>query len=205
MILVQIWKSQKSGFFCTNWTNYQLYGIDLLFLTFIYFLNLVALGLGWQKLTGSVSVLLRLSCSAACGILLPHPGIEPMSPALQGRFLTTGPQEKSFLLFPDSDLKIYTPYPFLQIRNILRIYSFIPFFLINSEHTYCVHSKSLSHVLLSATLSTVAARLLCSWYSPGKNTWVCCHTLLQGILSTQGSKPALLHLLSWQWVFFFYH
>ena len=31
-----------------------------------------------------------LSCSAACGILVPWPGIEPECPALEGRFLTTG-------------------------------------------------------------------------------------------------------------------
>ena len=29
------------------------------------------------------------------GILVPQPGIEPMTPALQGRFLTTGPPGKS--------------------------------------------------------------------------------------------------------------
>ena len=32
----------------------------------------------------------RLSCPEACGILIPGPGIEPVSPALQGGFLTTG-------------------------------------------------------------------------------------------------------------------
>ena len=31
-----------------------------------------------------------------CGILVPQPGIGPMSPALKGGFLTTGPPEKSF-------------------------------------------------------------------------------------------------------------
>ena len=31
----------------------------------------------------------------ACGILAPRPGIEPVSPALEGGFLTTGPSEKS--------------------------------------------------------------------------------------------------------------
>ena len=34
--------------------------------------------------------------------------------------------------------------------------------------------------------------------SPGKNTGVGCHTLLQGIFPTQGSNPRLLHLLPWQ-------
>lgn len=36
-----------------------------------------------------------LSCSAAGGFLVPWSGIEAMSPALQGRFLTPGPQGKS--------------------------------------------------------------------------------------------------------------
>ena len=36
-------------------------------------------------------------------------------------------------------------------------------------------------------------RLLCPWDSPGKNTEVSCHLLLQGIFPTQGSKPGLLH------------
>ena len=40
----------------------------------------------------------RLSCPAECGILVPQPGIEPMSPALQGTYLTTGPPGKSHTL-----------------------------------------------------------------------------------------------------------
>ena len=36
-----------------------------------------------------------LSCPVACGILVPRPGIEPVSPALEGRFSTTGPPGKS--------------------------------------------------------------------------------------------------------------
>ena len=34
--------------------------------------------------------------------------------------------------------------------------------------------------------------------SPGKNTGVGCHSLLQGIFPTQGSNPSLLCLLHWQ-------
>ena len=37
----------------------------------------------------------RLSAPAACGILIPRPGFEPVSPALVGRFLTTEPPGKS--------------------------------------------------------------------------------------------------------------
>ena len=36
-------------------------------------------------------------------------------------------------------------------------------------------------------------RLLCPWDSPGKNTEVVCHFLLQEILPTQGLNPGLLH------------
>ena len=42
------------------------------------------------------------------------------------------------------------------------------------------------------------ARLLCLWASPGKNTGVGCHALLQGIFPTKGSNPCLLCLLHWQ-------
>ena len=45
--------------------------------------------------TGSVAVARRLSCLTARGILVPRPGIEPVSPALEGGFLTTGPPGKS--------------------------------------------------------------------------------------------------------------
>ena len=38
----------------------------------------------------------------------------------------------------------------------------------------------------------------CPWDSPGKNTRVGCHFLLQGILPTQGSNPHLLCLLCWR-------
>ena len=40
----------------------------------------------------SVVVAHGLSCPTACGILGPRAGIEPMSSALAGRCLTTGPQ-----------------------------------------------------------------------------------------------------------------
>ena len=40
-------------------------------------------------------------------------------------------------------------------------------------------------------------RLLCLWDSPGENTGVGCHALLQGVFLTQGSNPRLLCLLQW--------
>ena len=51
-------------------------------------------------LTDCLLVALRgLSCSAACEVLVPQPRIKPTSPALKGRFLTTGPPGK-FLGLP---------------------------------------------------------------------------------------------------------
>ena len=47
-----------------------------------------------QSMDSSIADL-GLSCSEAGGILVPRPGIEPLSPALQGGFLTTGPPGKS--------------------------------------------------------------------------------------------------------------
>ena len=51
-----------------------------------------------------------------------------------------------------------------------------------------------SCVQLFATLWT---SLLCPWDSPGKNTGVGCHAVLQGIFPTQASNLHLLHLLHW--------
>ena len=47
------------------------------------------------RCVSSVVVAHGLSCPTACGILVPQPGIEPASPSLAGRFLTTGPPGKS--------------------------------------------------------------------------------------------------------------
>ena len=46
------------------------------------------------------------------------------------------------------------------------------------------------------------ARLLCPWDSPGKNTGVGCHALLQGIFPPQGSNPCLLCLLHCRWILY---
>ena len=37
------------------------------------------------------------------------------------------------------------------------------------------------------------SRILCPWDSPGKNTGVRCHAVLQGIFPIQGSNPGLPH------------
>ena len=59
---------------------------------------------GWgphSERVGSAVAVGNLSCSAARGILVPRPGIEPESPALQGGFLTTAPPGKH-LCFPST-------------------------------------------------------------------------------------------------------
>ena len=38
--------------------------------------------------------------------------------------------------------------------------------------------------------------------SPGKNTGVVCHALLQGIFQTQGSKLRILQLLHRRWILY---
>ena len=43
-----------------------------------------------------------------------------------------------------------------------------------------------------------STRLFCPWNSPGKNTGVGCHALLQGSFLIQGSNPCLLCLLHWR-------
>ena len=55
----------------------------------------------------------------------------------------------------------------------------------------CMHAKPLR----SCPTLYDPARLLCPWDSPGKNTGVGCHTLLQAIFQTEGSNPHLLHWL----------
>ena len=47
-----------------------------------------------------------LSCSDACGILVPAPGIKPVSSELVGEFLTIGPLGRSLIIHSYSLLKV---------------------------------------------------------------------------------------------------
>ena len=54
----------------------------------------------------------------------------------------------------------------------------------------------LSHSVVSSSLRLCGlqpARLFCPWDSPGNNTGMGCHALLQGIFPTRGSNPGLPH------------
>ena len=67
----------------------------------------------------------------------------------------------------------------------------------------CSHSGSYSRLVASVVSDSLwphgqPTRLLCPRDSPGKNTGVCCHFLLQGIFLTKGLNPGLLCLLHWQ-------
>ena len=53
--------------------------------------------------------------------------------------------------------------------------------------------QSLSRVQLLRSHGWQLTRVLCPWDSPGQNTAVGCHSLLQGIFLTQGSNLGLLH------------
>ena len=61
-----------------------------------------------------------------------------------------------------------------------------------------MYAQLLSHGRLFATPWTVSHELLCPWKSPGENTGVGGHSLLQGIFPTQRSNPHVLCLLLWQ-------
>ena len=63
--------------------------------SFVVVHRLSSCGVWAPKCMGSVLAVLEHSCSVACGILFPRPGIEPTSPALQGGFWTIGPPRKS--------------------------------------------------------------------------------------------------------------
>ena len=75
-----------------------------------------------------------------------------------------------------------TPTPLLQTAQ----------FTIIQRASVCMLSRS----FMSSSLrphGLQPARLLCPWNSPGKNTGVGCHFLLQGIFLTQESNPHLPH------------
>ena len=67
-----------------------------------------------------------------------------------------------------------------------------------AEETRARVLSPFGHVWLFVTLWIVALQAPRPWGSPGKNTAVGCHFLLQGIFLTQGSNPHLLSLLLWQ-------
>ena len=62
----------------------------------------------------------------------------------------------------------------------------------------CAKSLQSCETLCNLMDHSLLLGLLCPWDSPGKNTGVGCHALLQGIFLTQGSNLHILCLLRWQ-------
>ena len=60
-------------------------------------------------------------------------------------------------------------------------------------HYIMEKSESVSHSVMSSSLQLWPPKLLCPWNSPGKNTGVGSHFLLQEIFLMQGSNLGLLH------------
>ena len=58
--------------------------------------------------------------------------------------------------------------------------------------------KPHSFIFQAFIMHLIYTRLFCPWDSPGKNTGVGCHFLLQGIFLTHGLNPPLLCHLHWQ-------
>ena len=74
--------------------------------------------------------------------------------------------------------------------SLLRIVELFIFVCMATSLTCCCCSVAKSCPTLCGLQST---RLLCSWDFPGKNNWVGCHFLLQGIFQNQGLNLCLLH------------
>ena len=94
-----------------------------------------------------------------------------------------------------------------------------PFFLLPNTAMFQCHVKSchinktLLNIPITVTVKIIIhgfvgphglqpTRVLCPWDSPGKNTGVGCHALLQGIFLTQGSNSHLLCLLYCRWILY---
>ena len=69
----------------------------------------------------------------------------------------------------------------------------------SSSNHPCMHAFQVTSVVSDSLQAhgLYPTRLLCPWDSPGKNTGMGCHALLQGIFLNQGSNPHLRHLLLW--------
>ena len=64
---------------------------------------------------------------------------------------------------------------------------------LNGFRAPCLCAKSLRLCQTLQLYGPWPTRLLCPWDSPGKNTGVGCHFLLQEIFQTQRLNPGLLH------------
>ena len=94
LVLPNIKMNPPQVYMCSpSWTLLPPPSLILFKNSFIYFLVFVSMH--WVLIAAC-----RLSsCLQVCRILVLWPGIEPESPALQGRFLTIGPPGKSLFVY----------------------------------------------------------------------------------------------------------
>ena len=111
-----------------------------------------------------------------------HPGMEPVSPRLEGTFFSTVPP--GMLL--DASLNVCV-HACAHVHACVRA-------CVCACVCVCVlsHSVQLSLSVMSNSLQPHGlqpTRLFCPWNFPGKNTGLGCHFLLQGIFPVQGLNP----------------
>ena len=83
----------------------------------------------------------------------------------------------------------------IQVNSkVIQLYIHIFLYIFNILVPYaCMHAESLQSYPTLQPWGLQPTRLLCPCDSPGKNTGVGCHSLLQGIVSTQELNSGLLH------------
>ena len=127
---------------------------------------------------------------------LPNPAVEPRSPALQADSLPSDPPGSFQMWAGNGAGKEWMMVIFCNGRCFVmdKLFQgpklFAWFFVTRSSPK--VKIKYVSHSWLLVTPWTVTHQEP-PWDSLGKNTGVGCLAILQGILSTQGSNPGLLH------------
>ena len=123
---------------------------------------------------------------------------------LRGQKASLGHQQSvanlCFLLLPCPTVVIqqvfdkYFSYPWARFtcQHLLLFASCLVAFTRSASFIVCV--CSVASVMSDSVRphGLQSARLLCPWDSPGKNTGVGCHALLQRIFLTQGSNPSLM-------------
>ena len=99
--------------------------------------------------------------------------------------------------------KFFPTAGYYKILNIVKLYNRSLLFILYTHICVLIASATSdwSDLIWCSTLWPYAlqpAKLPCPRDSPGKNTWVGCHALLQGPSPTQGWNPPLLCALHWQ-------
>ena len=96
---------------------------------------------------------------------------------------------------------------YFRKNSLIRIILPYFIFLLKAEQIWLLYINKCVCVCLVASVESdslppyglLATRPLCPWDSPGENTRVGCHALLQGIFPTQGLNPCLLPFLHCRW------